>query len=225
MSFGSTIHNTLYKFLTLGITTELPRQIELFTTTKEQPILDLSKLMELYNTSWIQSGYSTTQESWEKKQHGAELLTIWFESQFQSMSSTPWKLESGFKVPIDAWEIRGRFDRIDIFPDGTLHIIDYKSGRSSEKNIREYTLQMILYKYASEIVFDKKVSRSTLYFLEDNIQVPIEISLAEEQDIMGKIKDACAAIAHLHWEATPARNMCSYCDYANFCPNKITSLE
>lgn len=77
-----------------------------------------------------------------------------------------WKLPSGRTILL-----RGRIDRIDARPDGSLEVIDYKSGRIQykwgeivgiDRERSVITLQLALYAEAAEHILGGEVSRALL---------------------------------------------------------------
>jgi hypothetical protein len=66
----------------------------------------------------------------------------------------------------------GNFDFVGFCPDGTLHIVDFKTGTHDE----ESTLQLYMYAILAEEVFKKKVSKASFWYL-DRDDGPREIVL------------------------------------------------
>jgi putative RecB family exonuclease len=71
-------------------------------------------------------------------------------------------IELPFSVQIGDVEIRGQIDRIEREPDGTLHIIDLKTGNRESAN-----LQLGIYKVALEKEFGLKVSKASFFYAKD----------------------------------------------------------
>jgi hypothetical protein len=60
-------------------------------------------------------------------------------------------VERYFRFPLDASTISGRIDRIDRRPDGTLRLVDYKSGKAMAAAEAEQDLQLALYALACAV--------------------------------------------------------------------------
>jgi hypothetical protein len=65
------------------------------------------------------------------------ILTQWYASESDLGTGTnrrPILLEHPFSTTIGGYEVTGRIDRVDALADGTLEIIDYKTGRTKSAN-------------------------------------------------------------------------------------------
>ena len=98
----------------------------------------------------------------------------------RSGEASPWKLELGFGLdgaePVvlaladgRTLRLRGKIDRIDRAPDGTLHIWDYKTGSSSGFKEADglqggVVMQWLLYALAAEDRLGTGVSRAGYFF-------------------------------------------------------------
>lgn len=80
------------------------------------------------------------------------MITTYIEKNFDE-KNLPLSLEKPFQFLLGNVRIGGRVDRIDRLPDGTLEIIDYKTGRNSidEKQIRN-NLQLAIYTLAAKTI-------------------------------------------------------------------------
>jgi len=77
----------------------------------------------------------------------------------------------------------GSPDLIDTLPDGSLHVIDFKT---SEKEAEATTLQLPIYTLLIENVLGKKVSKTSYWYLNVHDR-PVEVSLAPK-DYLEEIK-------------------------------------
>jgi putative RecB family exonuclease len=115
-SFGTTLHRVLERFYASE-----GRGVE----TREQ-------LAAIYDESWIEAGFSSADEMAEAYGEGKEMLERHVaEAQFRPTTAHTLYTEKKLKLEFDEFLLIGRVDRIDEHDDGTLEIIDYKSGRAS----------------------------------------------------------------------------------------------
>jgi len=115
----------------------------------------------------------------------------------------------------DNLEIGGKLDRVDMVDDGTLEIIDYKTGKEKNNN-----LQLMIYTFLVEGLFDKKVSRATYIYLKSGRRVSVEPKEDLRAETRKHIIDTVDKIAETKdWKPNISR-LCGYCDYFPYCPAK-----
>lgn len=115
-SFGTTLHRVLERFhdhADAGV-----------TTTEE--------VLAAYEESWIDAGYASAEEMAEAFGEGREIL----ERHVREMSLRPPEaktilVEKQLRKDFGEFVLIGRIDRVDEYPDGTLEIVDYKTGRQT----------------------------------------------------------------------------------------------
>jgi len=115
----------------------------------------------------------------------------------------------------DEFDISGKFDLVLRNPDGTLEIIDFKTGKKDE--IKEF--QMVFYKLLAELKFGQPVSKLSLYFLRSGRKV--EIACKDEiEPLKTKITNIIQAIKDSKEFPTKPDRLCRYCIFRNQCPDK-----
>jgi hypothetical protein len=95
-------------------------------------VTTVGEALTLYEESWIDAGYESAEEMAEAfgegrliiEKHVAETLE-------RKEAGKTLFVEHTVKMEFDKFVLQGRIDRIDELPDGTLDIVDYKSGRNS----------------------------------------------------------------------------------------------
>ena len=128
-------------------------------------------------------------------------------------------------------QVRGRADRIDELPDGTLRVVDYKTGRATRfaKSARKGAfdggrqLQPALYVAAVQTILGRTVSRFEYRFPTERGANEVVTYSAEElapaRTIVGEL------LAHVRaGEFIPTNDDadCTYCDYAGICRGGAT---
>ena len=210
-SFGSSIHNTLNEFYKLVMQA---KQASLFEDFQED--LSLKRLLTIFENKWINIGFESKEHMELLKKRGKDILTK-FHSHFQERVPDIEFLEKGFKLKIGKYTISGRIDRADILPDGTLEIIDYKTGKSKTQKQVDSDQQLAIYAMATKECFDQPSSKLTLYFLDDDLKVstlPNEKSLEKTR---AKIIEIADKINELDFTPTPSKFKCSFCSYKKIC--------
>ena len=155
-----------------------------------------------------------------------------FEFVFGSKDATSELLREPVTVRLDdtlSFKLRGRIDRVDVLPDGSLVIWDYKTGSSYSFKGESLlngglNLQWLLYAYAMEelgpsIGLSGTVSRSGYYFASDRENArkiaDVPLSRAALGRVLNPLMTMVKQGAFLH--ATKKDGACKYCDFRTIC--------
>ncbi len=215
--FGRVLHNTLYNFFLplLG----RKQQADLFGGTESNPQVESlteKRLLELYQEFWQPDGYSSPEERAAYQRKGRESLKkFWSEYQTGAVPEIIF-LEKKFSFPIGDEVIKGTIDRVDRLPDGSLEIIDYKTGRSKDCLDFNDKRQLILYQLFLEDFLQAKVSLLSYYYLESGDKFSFT---AAEKDIDRLKLEITQEIAEIKKRNFPPRPglMCDFCDFNTIC--------
>ena len=115
--------------------------------------------------------------------------------------------------------VAGRIDRVDRRPDGSVAIVDYKTGKARDQDNADESLQLSLYAFAAREKWGYDVGSLAFYNLEDNIAVT---TMRSETDLLGaraRVEAAAQGIAEGKFEANPDMH-CAFCAYRSLCPVK-----
>ncbi|HYE59714.1 MAG TPA: ATP-dependent DNA helicase, partial [Candidatus Kapabacteria bacterium] len=178
-SFGQSMHATLQEFYERIQELNQASQGSLFgnpavtiieSNVKVPP---LEELLDMYEKKWIPDWYENKRQREEYYEKGKEILKVFYASH-EGNWTIPVSLESWFKIKVGEYIVHGRIDRIDKLADGTLEIIDYKTGQAKEKVTGEEKDQLLIYQIAVETLPEYKsigkTSKLTFYYLNDNIR-------------------------------------------------------
>ena len=113
---------------------------------------------------------------------------------------------------------QGSIDCLLHYPDGSLGIVDYKTGRPPQSGEEKegYTRQLVIYALAAEKIFKQPVKKAQLHFLQNNTSWELTTSREEE---LAKLQALCIEINAKKTEpdfAVRPEN-CNYCVYNYFC--------
>ena len=211
LSFGSTLHNTLLEFYkNVGQS----KQASLFTDYEED--LSLEKLLSIYEEKWIPYGYESKIHMETRKERGKEILATFYEH-FKNDIPRVEYLEKAFKLKVGEYTISGRIDRADKLSDGTLEIIDYKTGKAKSQKKVDEDLQLALYALATAQCFNQPASKMTLYFLDEDEVVTTEPDEKTLQKAEEKVKTLGDAINQFDFTPAPSKFVCKWCSYNKIC--------
>lgn len=213
--FGSYLHRVLYWFL---------KNDPLFPT--------LEGLLTYYRQNWPEKeeGFSWQDKEEEKAyfEEGLRILRNYF-SQHNSRESIILDLESRFEAIIDETPdkpggkhiLSGIIDRIDKLPDGTLEIIDYKTGKriSSQEEV-DNSLQLSLYALGLKERWPKiktKDLRLSLYFLKNGEKIETSRSEEDLEKVRLEVINLIQQIQKSSFQPKPSP-LCHWCGFRPICP-------
>lgn len=229
-SFGQTIHNTMHKFYQRLQELNTTHQESLFklssptnskNKTTEAPSLD--ELLKFYDESWLDDWYKDKKQKEDYYKKGKEILQLFYKSQ-EDRWTVPITLEGWFKIKVGKYLVHGRIDRIDQLPDGSLEIIDYKTGKSKEKVSGDDKDQLLIYQIAANTLPEYQVigpvSQLTFYYVNDNIRTSFLGSDKELEKLTDKLINTIDKINSKNFTATPSQFSCDYCDFREICEHR-----
>jgi CRISPR/Cas system-associated exonuclease Cas4 (RecB family) len=120
----------------------------------------------------------------------------------------------------DDLNISGKFDLITKNEDGSLNIIDFKTGKKED----EKPFQLKFYKLLAQLKFEKPVKRASFFFLKTGNIKDFEIEEDEgliKEEVLDKIKK----ITQTEEFVTRPSPLCRFCLFKDFCPEKTKVKE
>ena len=219
LQFGRLMHNILKDFLT-PLMVESISQASLFGSGEgEKYVPDLKSMMRMYSEQWVDGGFDSKEQRSEYKEKGKKILRGFFENLDLNNLPKVVAIEKAFLLKINDFVLRGSIDRVDELADGSLEIVDYKTGNSKEKLTADDKRQLIIYKIALEDIYKKRVSKLTFYYLEDNSTLSFEAKEKEEDKVREKVIESILEIRKCNFVPKPGM-LCAYCDFRRICEFK-----
>ncbi|MEO1062428.1 MAG: PD-(D/E)XK nuclease family protein [Actinomycetota bacterium] len=131
-------------------------------------------------------------------------------------------LELRLEATIGGARIRGVIDRLDLAPDGTLVVTDYKTGRSpSQFSEQQRMLGVTVYSAMVEQVFGVRPSRIQLLYLKDPVAISTEPNDRQVRGLDIKVGALWQAIERACERADfrPKQSrLCDWCSFQAYCP-------
>ncbi len=231
LSFGQSIHLTLQDFYQRVKELNSAAQVSLFDVpaptenpTSELKVPTLDELLQMYQNHWIPDWYESKQQQTKFFEQGKDILKKFYAAQ-DGRWTQPVGLEMPFKIKIGNYTVRGRMDRVDQLPDGSLHIIDYKTGQPKEKLTSEDKEQLLIYQIAAEALPEFRhvgpTGKLTFYYLGNGSEASFIGDPADLDKLRGKISDTIDRIYARDFAATPNQFACSHCDFRSICEFRI----
>jgi len=167
-------------------------------------------------------GDRDAEKAWGQK--GLNILFRFFNT--QDTTIVPRTAEQFHELRLgDDLVLGGKIDRIDRCEDGSLHIIDYKTGKpprqKDQDEIRENDLQLAAYALVVSRKFRGRVSRCSYLYLNDELDVGYEPddALLERKEV--ELRGHCERMRRAKDEGDfpPQPNpLCGWCDFLEICP-------
>lgn len=224
-SYGKTLHKVLEQFFTLAMNKVSSSQTDLFGEKNSNPqsaicnLIKEEELLNLLDIHWIDEWYESKEQKEKYFKQAKQSLKKFYE-QVKDQPLQTEAVEKFFNLKIKNYTLKGVIDRIDRNPDGTINIIDYKTGKPKDKLLPEDKVQLLIYQIAAEEIFKDKVNKLIYYYLDDNSSLEF---IGQDKD-MAKIKENIITqinqINSSNFAATPGW-CCQFCDFANICEFRV----
>jgi putative RecB family exonuclease len=184
-SFGSTLHQVLQNF------------------HEEGGVQSREQMVEQYEQKWISAGYETPEQEQEYRAAGAEIVQAYHAAATERAAQEVETLyvEKTISADLGPFLLSGRVDRIDRHADGTLEIVDYKSGRW-ETTPEEVAadLAMNIYQLIMRRLHPGTRVIATIYCLRSGSQASAEMSDAEAETFAADLLALGEEIIHRDYE-------------------------
>ena len=204
--FGDTIHRTIQAFYEM---------VKLGTHPSRE------ELLRLLDTHWSSLGFANRAYEEKMKRRGIELLGGFYDKSYDP-GIIPTSLEESFKIKITPdLTLGGKIDRIDTHADGTIEIIDYKTGTAPKARDVQKDPQLSVYALSAttgnEIYFKEpeKVIVS-FYFFEDQSKISATRTKEELEQTKTDIAAIAREISTSSFLPTPGKH-CDYCEFRLIC--------
>lgn len=204
MQYGAAIHRILKTYFD---------SIRLGRSKSDEEIIELFRID--LTSAKIQEAYQ--HELYEKQ--GILQLQDFLAKARSIPASQVLHTEESFEIKIRETTVVGRIDRVDQLSDGTVAIIDYKTGKARDQESADESLQLSLYAIAAKEKWGYTVGALIFHNLEEN--VPVMTSRSESQLHSARIcvEETAKGIVEGVFEAKPGQH-CSFCAYRSLCPEK-----
>jgi DNA helicase II / ATP-dependent DNA helicase PcrA len=185
--------------------------------------IKLDELLDFFETSFDPQGFLDERHQQERLRIGKEALVRFYEKEEKS-DSHPLYIEKEFSFIFENNKITGRFDRVDMEPDGAI-IMDFKTSEiktqeNADKRTEE-SMQLALYALAYENISGSLPKRVELYFLESGLIGACGIKEKSLEKLKTKIEEVSQGIRNQDFKAAPSYIACAYCAYNQICPFAI----
>lgn len=204
-SFGSTLHRVLERFHDSG----------------DAGVTTTAEVLAAYEESWIDAGYASAEEMAEAYGEGRQILEKHVEESLKAprIAKTV-MVEKQLRQDLGPFTLLGRIDRVDEYPDGTLEVVDYKSGRETvtEEDVAT-DLAMSCYQLLLRHKFPEQPVRARIVALRSGVSAAASLS----DDEAGQFETDLVKLGQLileedYPELIPVyKPLCPRCDFLPLC--------
>jgi len=125
--------------------------------------------------------------------------------------------EEWFDIRVGETVVAGRIDRIDRCADGSVRVIDYKTGRARDQKNADESLQLSIYAMAAQRKWNYRVEALAFHNLQENVAVTTTRNEGQLQEACMRIEKAARGIADGIFKPKTGFH-CSFCAYRSLCP-------
>jgi len=177
-------------------------------------------LLRLFDERWSPIGFGDKTYEAKMKKHGVEILTGFYTKGYDP-KIVPTALEEPFKIKITpTLTLGGKIDRMDTLADGTIEIIDYKTGQAPKNRdvTRDPQLTVYALSAASGGIYKRPPEKVivSFYFFEDQKKVSATRTKEQLETAKQEIAQKADEIARSDFHATPGKH-CDFCEFRLIC--------
>lgn len=217
LSYGSSVHKTLYNFFALW----KERQKN---DDAPNPPVSQEELLTIYNQSFIDEWYHSKKMRQEYFIKGEVALKTWYEKIVKNPPQVL-RLEQVFNLKVDEFVINGAIDRIDQIgidektKKPMVKIVDYKTGKVKEKFEKDDKYQLLIYTLAVQDPnsIDGEVKELEYYFIDENVSRIMEPNEKDATAALDWVRDTVQKIQSGDFRPTPNPVICGHCDFREIC--------
>ena len=175
------------------------------------------QLVAMLEAGWERAGLEDSADEIQFRERAREALARYCEAESGSGAEPLW-LERKFDLDLGPYRVTGRVDRVDRRPDGSLELIDYKTGAALDPERLGGDLQLTLYRLAAERAWGVEPSVLTYYYVMEAARVEVESGPEDLERVERTVAEVGEAILAQDFEPTPSPGTCAWCDFRTVCP-------
>jgi DNA helicase-2/ATP-dependent DNA helicase PcrA len=177
------------------------------------------ELIELFRQDLVEAKIQESYQHELYEKMGVEQLKGFLASVRSMPAEQVLHTEESFEIRVGETAVVGRIDRVDSRPDGTVAIIDYKTGKARDQESADESLQLSLYAIAAKEKWGYEVGALIFYNLEENVPVVTTRTPSQLLETKIRVEKAAQSIAKGEFDADPGMH-CNFCSYRSVCPEK-----
>lgn len=184
--------------------------------------VSVQELNALYDESWIEAGYSSSEAMQEAYGEGKEIIEKFVERERASprFEGTTIAVERTFRREMDDFILIGRVDRLLRTSDGVLEIVDYKSRRrgvTAEDVAND--LAMSCYQLLVREAYPEEPVRARIIALAGEEEATYSMSPDELNQLELDLNKLGNQMLSTDWfdAESEYKSVCRSCDFSSLC--------
>ena len=193
----------------------------------------LQETLQFFDSEWSkttfeQKGYASAEKELEGFAEGRRILETYYEKNEASFVH-PLSVEMKSTLETDGLSLISILDRMDYLGDGKIKILDYKTGKTVQREPTQlYMYQKVvenspvikaLVQAKDPSVKEVRVGEMSFYHLPTLTELKFERAPDKEIFTFWQgVLDVAGNIRAGKFDPTPGETQCKFCDYRNLCP-------
>lgn len=195
----------------LGVS--IHRTLEEYHTYSNNP----EDLLVYYNRCFLGGGYTSAAEQMEYYLKGKRIIEDYAKRE-QDRKSEILACEQEFIFEYQGWKFRGKIDRFEKLPDGSYHVIDYKTDSKINDNFDvSKSLQLALYAIGAKRAWGKENGKASIYFVALNKIFSIPFEKVNEEETLKRYMEIGEKLEGTDFP--PCADSCQQCLMRLRCPH------
>lgn len=201
--------------------TSLHKVLERFHDANDVGVTTVHQAIAAAEEGWIEAGYNSQAEMMEAMAEGKDILSAYLDDLARNPTTAKTLfVEKALRQDFGDFVLLGRIDRLDEEEDGTLNVVDYKSGRLTVTEAEVAgDLAMQIYQLLVRHEFPGRAVKATIVALRSNQSASASLTDEEASLLTQDIKDLAQEILNRDWENLPPvfKPICPTCDFLPLC--------
>ena len=175
------------------------------------------ELIQLFRDDLSASGIQDEYQRHLYLEQGVEQLRDFLAGTRSAPAPDVLHTEEWFDVEIAGTKVAGRIDRMDRAADGSVNIVDYKTGKARSQEDADESLQLSIYAMAAHEKWGYRVGALLFHNLEGNVPVFSRRTEFQLEEARQRVLAVARGIADGNFKPKPDF-YCNFCAFRGLCP-------
>jgi len=175
------------------------------------------ELLQLFRDDLTTSGIQDEYQRHLYLEQGVEQLQDFLAGTRSATAPEVLHTEEWFDVQIAGTKVAGRIDRMDRAADGSVNIVDYKTGKARSQEDADESLQLSIYAMAAREKWGYRVGALVFHNLEGNVPVYSKRTEFQLEEARERVLAVARGIADGNFKPKPDF-YCNFCAFRGLCP-------
>ncbi|HTC48970.1 MAG TPA: ATP-dependent DNA helicase [Candidatus Aquilonibacter sp.] len=175
------------------------------------------ELLQLFSDDLTSSGIQDDYQCGLYMQQGLEQLKDFLAGVRSGAPKEILHTEEWFDAEIAGTKVAGRIDRMDRVADGSVAIVDYKTGKARSQEDADESLQLSIYAMAAQQKWGYRVGELIFHNLEGNVAITSRRDDFQLERARERVQAVARGIAEGNFDAEPGFH-CTFCAFRGLCP-------